>query len=63
MRDEEIADLSLARLSEMIRDRQITSTRLAGIYLDRIKMYDEGSGINSSITAAGSVERVQKAPA
>jgi aspartyl-tRNA(Asn)/glutamyl-tRNA(Gln) amidotransferase subunit A len=50
MGDEEIADLSLFRLSEMIRGREITSTRLTEIYLDRIKRYDGRDGINSYIT-------------
>jgi aspartyl-tRNA(Asn)/glutamyl-tRNA(Gln) amidotransferase subunit A len=52
MRDDEIADLPLWRLSGMIRSREITSVRLTTIYLERIKAYDEGLRLNSYITVA-----------
>ena len=38
--DEEIAFLPVTELSELIRRRKLTSTRLTGIYLDRLKKYD-----------------------
>jgi Asp-tRNA(Asn)/Glu-tRNA(Gln) amidotransferase A subunit family amidase len=38
--DEEIAFLPVTELSELIRRRRLTSTRLTGIYLERLKRYD-----------------------
>ncbi|MEO5589531.1 MAG: amidase [Gemmatimonadaceae bacterium] len=38
--DEEIAFLPVTDLSELIRRRQLSATRLTGIYLDRLKKYD-----------------------
>ena len=63
MRDDEIADLPLWRLSEMVRSREITSTRLTGIYLERITTYDEGLPINSYITVAREAALAQAAEA
>ncbi|MGD0660671.1 MAG: amidase [Syntrophorhabdales bacterium] len=63
MRDDEIADLPLWRLSEMVRSREITSTRLTRIYLERITTYDEGLPINSYITVAREAALAQAAEA
>ena len=61
MRDDEIADLPLWRLSRMIRSREITSVRLTTIYLERIKAYDEGLCLNSYIFVARETALAQAA--
>jgi Asp-tRNA(Asn)/Glu-tRNA(Gln) amidotransferase A subunit family amidase len=38
--DEELAFLPVSELSELVRTRAITSTRLTQLYIDRIKKYD-----------------------
>jgi len=45
----------------MIRSREITSVRLTGIYLERIKRYDEGLSLNSYITVARETALAQAA--
>src|SRR5262249_33551631 len=39
-KDEDLAFLPLARLAELVRTRQVTSTELTRLYLARLKEYD-----------------------
>ena len=48
--DGDLADSSLYRLSKMIRDGELTSTKLVELYLDRIQKFDGRDGINAYIT-------------
>ena len=48
--DGDLADSSLYRLSKMIRDGELTSTKLVELYLDRIRKLDGRDGINAYIT-------------
>jgi aspartyl-tRNA(Asn)/glutamyl-tRNA(Gln) amidotransferase subunit A len=50
--DDDLADLSLYQLSKMIRNGEISSTRLVEIYLKRIQKFDGSDGLNSYITVA-----------
>ncbi len=50
MRDDRIADLPMSDQLHLILTRQLTSTRLVELYLDRISRYDGGSGLNSYIS-------------
>ena len=52
MEQDRIADLSLSELSDLIQNRELTSTRLVEIYLERIARYDGHNGLNSYITVA-----------
>lgn len=60
-RDEDIAFASLAELSRWIERRQLTSARLTGIYLDRLKGL--GARLSCVITLAGELASRQAAEA
>lgn len=47
-----LVDLSLYELSKMIRNREITSEKLVGLYLERIQTLGGRNGINAYITVA-----------
>lgn len=50
--NDELADLSLHRLSQMIHRGDITSGKLVEIYLERIRKYGGPKGLNAYITVA-----------
>lgn len=49
----DLPDLSLAQLSKMIRNGEITSRQLIELYLDRIQKFDGRDRINAYITVVG----------
>ncbi|HLW52839.1 MAG TPA: amidase family protein [Candidatus Angelobacter sp.] len=59
--DEDIAFAPLARLARWIEKRQITSTRLTQIYLDRIKRFDPKLHCIITLTADLALEQAKKA--
>ncbi|MBW2618703.1 MAG: amidase [Deltaproteobacteria bacterium] len=52
---DETADLSLAHLARLIRQKELTSAELVQIYLDRIARFDGPDGLNAYLTVAGEV--------
>jgi len=51
--DKNLADLSLFKLSKMIRKGELSSKKLVELYLDRIEKFGGVKGINAYITVAG----------
>ncbi|MCK4817236.1 amidase, partial [bacterium] len=51
--DGDLADLSLYRLSKMIRNGETSSKKLVELYLERIRKFSGPNGLNAYITVAG----------
>jgi len=51
--DGDLADLSLYRLSKMIRNGETSSKKLVELYLERIRKFGGPNGLNAYITVAG----------